>query len=243
MTQFLDIEGMSIPVKIIEEYRSGARVSLGGKSVILRVPKVPFEGSQVHKHLTWAKNWLMELIASRPHVLNRYTSQCIYIEGTTWKIGGEIFTLDIKEEPRSSGWIKLGENKVLMIKIPDNSGYHRQKLIKSLLIKFSQKYFLTKISERVHYFNRQFIKMPINGIRLKYNTSNWGSCSTGNNLNFSVRLLFAPDDVIDYVVIHELAHLHEMNHSPRFWNIVKSIMPDYESKEEYLKKYGSQLDF
>ncbi|MBK8622242.1 MAG: M48 family metallopeptidase [Saprospiraceae bacterium] len=54
------------------------------------------------------------------------------------------------------------------------------------------------------------------------------SCSEDRNLNFSVRLFFAPPDVRDYVIVHELAHLPEMNHSPKFWNIVEKIMPDYE---------------
>jgi predicted metal-dependent hydrolase len=78
---------------------------------------------------------------------------------------------------------------------------------------------------------------------LKYNQTNWGSCSTRGNINLSTRLLFAPDDVIDYVIIHELAHLLEMNHSNRFWNIVKKAMPEYREKEVWLKKNGHLCDF
>jgi predicted metal-dependent hydrolase len=66
-----------------------------------------------------------------------------------------------------------------------------------------------------------YFQKPIKSVNLKYNLSNWGSCSTKGNINLSTRLLFAPDDVIDYVIIHELAHLLEMNHSPHFWAIVK----------------------
>jgi len=64
-----------------------------------------------------------------------------------------------------------------------------------------------------------------------------------NNINLSTRLLFAPPPVIDYVIIHELTHLIEMNHSSKFWNIVKSIMPDYKQKEKWLKKNGKFCDF
>lgn len=243
MTQYVDIGGLKIPIKIIEEYRPGARVSLGGKSVILRVPKVPFVDSQVSKHLDWAKNWLSELKAKKPHVFNRYKDVCTYTDGMQWQIGGENFILDIREEERPTGYIKLNGKEILKIRLPKIEGYNRQKLIKTLLIKFSQKYFLPKVIERVNYYNTRYIKKSINSVKLKNNTSNWGSCSTGKNLNFSVRLLFAPDDVIDYVIIHELAHLHEMNHSPKFWRIVENIMPDYEEKEVYLKNYRSRLDF
>ncbi|MDV7393186.1 M48 family metallopeptidase, partial [Arthrospira platensis SPKY1] len=77
----------------------------------------------------------------------------------------------------------------------------------------------------------------------KYNSSNWGSCSSGRNINLSTRLLFAPPAVQDYVIIHELAHLVELNHSDRFWKLVSEIMPDYEEKEKWLKEYGHLCEF
>jgi len=69
----------------------------------------------------------------------------------------------------------------------------------------------------------------------------WGSCSSKGNLNFSWRLMLADDDVIDYVVVHELAHLREMNHSPRFWAIVAQAMPDYKLRQKRLKKLQCRL--
>jgi len=63
----------------------------------------------------------------------------------------------------------------------------------------------------------------------------WGSCSGKGNLNFSWRLMLADDDVIDYVVVHELAHLREMNHSPRFWAVVAAVVPDYHEKQANLR--------
>jgi predicted metal-dependent hydrolase len=146
-------------------------------------------------------------------------------------------------ENKENGSIKLTKDKVLKISIPERNDYDRQKLIRSLLIKFTQKYFLPIITERVNHYNQTFFKQQINGVRLKYNKSNWGSCSTGKNLNFSVRLFFAPDDVIDYVVIHELAHLLEMNHSERFWKIVSDIKPDYQIKEKMLKTNSAKYEF
>jgi predicted metal-dependent hydrolase len=69
----------------------------------------------------------------------------------------------------------------------------------------------------------------------------WGSCSPRGNLNFSWRLVMAPMPVIDYVVVHELAHLHEKNHSRRFWDKVKTILPDYAQQVQWLKIYGHML--
>jgi len=64
----------------------------------------------------------------------------------------------------------------------------------------------------------------------------WGSCSGSGSINFPWRLVLAPVDVIDYVVVHELAHIHEKNHSARFWGKVEAVLPDYKQKKLWLKE-------
>ena len=71
--------------------------------------------------------------------------------------------------------------------------------------------------------------------------SRWGSCSGRGNLSFSWRLVFAPEQVIDYVVAHEVAHLAEMNHGPRFWRLVESLSPDSAAARAWLKRHRSRL--
>jgi hypothetical protein len=71
--------------------------------------------------------------------------------------------------------------------------------------------------------------------------SRWGSCSGTGNLSFSWRLVFAPDPVVDYVVAHEVAHLAEMNHGPRFWRLVESLVPDTRTPRLWLKQHRSRL--
>ena len=71
--------------------------------------------------------------------------------------------------------------------------------------------------------------------------SRWGSCSSTGSLNFSWRLVLAPPTVLDYVVIHELAHRRELNHSPRFWAIVAAHCPEYRARQRWLKDEGPRL--
>jgi predicted metal-dependent hydrolase len=71
--------------------------------------------------------------------------------------------------------------------------------------------------------------------------SRWGSCSSTGNLSFSWRLVFAPETVADYVVAHEVAHLAEMNHGPRFWKLVRSLTPDTATPRAWLKRHRSEL--
>jgi len=79
-------------------------------------------------------------------------------------------------------------------------------------------------------------------VKINSATSRWGSCSAQRSLNFSWRLIMADDDVIDYVVVHELAHLREMNHSPRFWAIVEGVLPDYRERKARLRELQAKLN-
>jgi predicted metal-dependent hydrolase len=85
------------------------------------------------------------------------------------------------------------------------------------------------------------IGRDITQIRVRDTRSRWGSCSGRGNLSFSWRLVFAPEWVIDYVVAHEVAHLAEMNHGPRFWRLVESLSPDSAVSRAWLKRHRSRL--
>jgi predicted metal-dependent hydrolase len=100
-----------------------------------------------------------------------------------------------------------------------------------------------EIHRRVLDWNDRTFRQHVKSVNLKYNHTNWGSCSSHSNVNLSTRLLFAPVEVQDYVILHELAHLVELNHSDRFWSLVAMHMPDYEEKEKWLKVNRAVCDF
>lgn len=78
-------------------------------------------------------------------------------------------------------------------------------------------------------------------ISIREQKTRWGSCSSQGNLNFNWRLILAPEDVLDYVVVHELAHRKEMNHSKAFYAIVESVLPDYHTSRKWLRDNGDRL--
>ncbi len=80
-----------------------------------------------------------------------------------------------------------------------------------------------------------------NTIKITSAQTRWGSCTSKKNLNFTYRLVLAPQEVMDYVIVHELCHLRQMNHSKKFWNEVATIMPDYKNQELWLKKNGASI--
>jgi predicted metal-dependent hydrolase len=78
-------------------------------------------------------------------------------------------------------------------------------------------------------------------VTVRDTASRWGSCSANRSISFSWRLILAPDFVQDYVVAHEVAHLLEMNHGARFWRLVRSLVPDLDAPQDWLKKNGVAL--
>ena len=100
------------------------------------------------------------------------------------------------------------------------------------------KYLVTKakrvIPPKVEHFAK-LIGVDYGTITIRMQKSRWGSCSAKGNLNFNCLLMKTPDEVIDYVVVHELCHRKEMNHSPRFWAEVEKILPDYKKRKSWLK--------
>ena len=96
------------------------------------------------------------------------------------------------------------------------------------------------LDARVTYHAKRLNVQP-KRIAIRDQSSRWGSCSTTRVLSFSWRLLLAPPAILDYVAAHEVAHLAEMNHGPRFWALVRKTLPDYESSKRWLQVYGLDL--
>lgn len=98
----------------------------------------------------------------------------------------------------------------------------------------------SEFEKKAGYYS-QIIGVSYNRIAVREQKTRWGSCSSGRNLNFNWKLIMMPEKVLDYVVIHELSHLKEMNHSKRFWNIVAQVCPEYMECRRWLKDYGGRF--
>ena len=96
------------------------------------------------------------------------------------------------------------------------------------------------IPARVRYYAPR-VGVSFGRITIRAQRTKWGSCSGKGNLNFNCLLMLAPEEVRDYVVVHELCHRDEMNHSRRFWAEVAKVVPDYKEKERWLKENGPLL--
>jgi predicted metal-dependent hydrolase len=241
--QTIHISGKEVPFKIFVEKRKSVRVSFGKTSINLRMPSSLSSGAK-EEHYQRAVEWVKKKALKNPSVLLPYELED-YDQKKMLFIYGKELRLNIIYQKRKTGRgdYNPATNSIHLILPDDIVGTDKNKMIKQLLSRVCTQLFLPEITKRVHEINDKCFHKNITSVNLKYNSSNWGSCSSAKNVNLSTRLLFAPKDVIDYVIIHELAHLYEMNHSKKFWDIVSQVMPNYKEKEKWLSKNGRLCDF
>ena len=233
--------GLDLPVDITLEARDGSRFGITGQRVTLRLPW----GSSpdvIHQKLAELQVWTHKVLTEKPAVREAFIEKN-YHSGQVLQVGGRQYMLDVRDEERGTHTARLIGNTIQLQLSSQSTPANRTKAIKTLLSRVVASDFQSEITRRVLDWNDRTVRQPVRSVNLKYNHSNWGSCSRDRNVNLSTRLLFAPTEVQDYVILHELAHLVELNHSDRFWAIVERHMPDYQQKEKWLKVNRAKCDF
>lgn len=241
-THYITLNDKPLEVRVYQEFRNSLRYSIGKNYIILRMPYGAGLGPLMDLELAKLKRWVQKAVKDSPGILDQLIPR-VYRHGEELKVMGDVYILDIEESLRKTVTAKIVGDKI-MIKCPSNAKEKaKQDAIRGVIIKLINKAYLPVITHRVNQINDRFFHEPLKRVSLKYNTSNWGSCSSQRNINLSSRLLLTNRDVIDYVIVHELSHLKVMDHSPAFWKIVEQVMPDYQKCEDWLDEYGAECNF
>ncbi len=232
--------GQTHTLFIHNEGRDNVRISLGKTGIHLRIPSNISRGEHFH-HVQRAKAWAKQKLEGRPAVKDKGWKE--YHDGDTLTVGSDTYSLRLTNVPgRGSAGRIVGKTIVLRLSEQDTEA-ERREATSVLLSRLLARERLPLLQQRVKALNEQHFGFPLGKIFFKYNTSNWGSCSKNGNVNISTRLLFAPESVLEYVCIHELAHLKEHNHSDAFWQLVGKAMPDYKEKVRWLKEQKDECWF
>ncbi len=231
----IEVNGESVPVRILYETRFNNRVTVNKNGILLRINDRQTKEER-RKHLDHLLKWAKEKLGDKPELLDSLP-QRKYLNGEVLKVGAHEFVISIFYQDSSRSSAKIFGNNILLSIAKGLSKEAEENTSSYLVAKCLCKYFQPIISERLHDLNNRFFKKNIQSIKTKYATSFWGHCSHNGHLVISVRLMFAPPSVIDYVYIHELAHLVHHDHSPRFWSVVEKVMPNYRSAEKHLKEH------
>jgi predicted metal-dependent hydrolase len=238
-----ELQHFPVPVKIYVENRPSARISLREKQILIRLPKRMNQAQKqqaLEELLTWAKTTIAQKRLYEKRALDKYShGSLINLLGTPHEI----------QHHWTSGnrmQLHITHDHILKLSLPEKLMHQeaeKRDVIRHLLINGLSKYYYPNMLRRVTELNRQHFNATVNKVSLRYTISRWGSCSTSGAISLSTKLLLTPPDVCDYVIIHELAHRFEMNHSNSFWALVEKAMPEYRQHRNWLKTHGRHLDF
>jgi len=217
--------------KIIKSDRKSIAIQITDKGTIIIKAPNQATNETISKVILKNQSWIEEKI-KKVQSRDRKFKEKEFVNGEGFLYLGDYYRLQItknQEEPL------ILKNKYFYL---SESYLHKAR---EVFIDWYKKRAFEEISERVEFYAK--IKgCTYNKINITNAQRRWGSCSVSGNLNFTWKLIMAPLSVIDYVVIHELVHLEELNHSKKFWSKVKVLMPDYEEKDRWLRENGYMLN-
>lgn len=234
----IDANGNNVPVRILYEARFNNRVTVNKNGILLRISDKQTKEEQ-RKHIDTLLKWAKQKLGDKPELLESLP-QRTYTNGEVLKIGIHEFVISIYYHDGTKSTAKVYRNNIVLSLAKGLLPEVQANTCSYLVSKCVAKHFTPIITERLHELNNRFIKKPVQSVKMKYATSFWGHCSHHGNIVISTRLMFAPSWVVDYVLIHELAHLVHHDHSPNFWKLVELLVPDYRNAEQHLRDHSNR---
>lgn len=228
----IEVRGESVPVKILFEPRFNNRVTVNKGGILLRISDRQTK-EEKRKHIDTLLKWAKEKLGDKPDLLESLPQRA-YVNGEILRVGDQEFVISVCYHDLPKSTAKLFRNNIVLSLAKGLTREAEQNAASYLVAKCLSKYFQPRAEARLHELNNRYFKKELKSVKVKYATSFWGHCSHNGHIVISVRLMFAPPGTIDYVMIHELAHLVHHDHSSRFWKLVEQVMPDYRKHEKHL---------
>ncbi len=237
----LALEGASLSVVLRRNPRSRRltlRLSRPGKPPVITAPPATRTADAV-RFLERHRGWLEERLEARPDLVP-------FVDGALVPLRGIPHRIAHRPGKRGTVWMEVGPAGPAGLTGPDETGTplicvagdaaHLARRLTDRLKREAKADLSAAVARHAATLERRVARIAV-----RDTASRWGSCSTSGTLSFSWRLVLAPPDILDYVAAHEVAHLVEMNHSPRFWRVVARLCPDFETARDWLRREGATL--
>ena len=218
--------GIGVPVSIRVSPRArrvGLRIDVAGRKVELVLPR-GVAASTGLRFLAAKRGWIAARLEALPQ-------RVPFVEGAILPLLGVPHQVCREFDPAAPP-VRIIDGEIWVRSDP----LHLARRVRDHLVAVAE----AEISPRAHRLAAR-IGREVARVSVRDTRSRWGSCSGQGNLSFSWRLIFAPEPVLEYVVAHEVAHLAEMNHGPRFWRLVESLTPNTAAPRAGLKRHRNQL--
>jgi len=225
ISQALDLQGRSVPLAVQWNKRA-RRLTVTVDHTLRQVRLVLPRHVDLDEGLAFCErngDWIVNHLAKLP-------SQVPYAHGSRLPILGETYEIEHRPEARRGVWLEAGKLCV------SGRAEHMARRVEDFLRGVALDWVRVRVREKAALIGREARR-----ITLRESRTRWGSCTPGGDLSFCWRLLFAPDEVFDYVVAHEVAHLVHLNHSERFWRLCAKLTPETVGPRRWLVRHGQTL--
>jgi len=228
------MDGFEFPVAIVRTSRlRSVTIQVQGAGILVRTPKTLSEHrirELIARHTPWIRRKLKE-VQMAPAIEARQ-----YVDGESFPYLGRNYRLKVVPGDLRSLKLKGGH----LVATVSPAAPDRETQPRSLLIDWYREHAQQRLAEKTGRYAGMIGVRP-RSMRLKSCKSRWGSCSAKGDISYNWCIILAPHRIVDYVVVHELCHLLEPNHSPRYWKHVERHVPDYRERREWLKMNGAQI--
>ncbi len=222
------IDGKKFEFELIYKKRKTFTIKIDSSGCIKILAPTFLKNSEVVKLVEQKAAWISRKSAE---LKNKKTVEKKFVNDEEFLFLGQKYSLEIIETQLFDD-VKLSENKFFLYATHEKS----EEILKN--------WYKQKAGEiifnRIEYY-KKILNVEPNLIKIKDQKTRWGSCNFKKNLNFNWRIIMAPLELVDYLVVHELSHLLHLNHSQNFWNTVAEVLPDYKNRRLHLKKIGHLL--
>ncbi len=229
----IEVDDITINVKRSTR-RKTLSLEISTHGAIVRVPQ-KMKIRVIEEFIKSKRHWLKQHYENRPKPIEPIELK----NGAVVKFLNENYALSILDKPRSQ--ITIKNNNIIVPLGQTKTEFH--KALKNKLIRWYKKQAQDCLRDKVLFFAEE-MQIPLKKstqIKVRDYKRRWGSCSHKGDLTFNWRIIMAPEEVLDYVAIHEIAHLKEFNHSKKFWNIVYQQCPEWQQQRDWLNEQGGSL--
>ncbi len=224
------VAGRELPLRIVENARAKRltlRIEPGGRGLRITVPPGLSRSREVEAFLDRHTGWLEEKLKKLPE-------RPVVRAGIKIPVRGEPHLIVHETGRRGAAHVATRDGAPVLVVYGDPE--HLPRRVADFLKREAKRDIEALVARHTATINKR-----ARAIRFRDTKSRWGSCTSDGVLSFSWRIMMAPPLVIDYLVAHEVAHLREMNHGPRFWKLCKELSPETDRCKDWLKRNGTAL--
>lgn len=209
------------------------------KGFTVKAPK-GMKKKDVIKNLHKKEKWIINNLDRMSEILKNETNK-EFVSGEKFLLRGRRYSLKVTASKKDLPSLEFKKSKFLAIVPSQLTEKQYATILKPLFIQFYKKKAEQIINERIKKYLKYFKIEPKNIVVTELKNK-WGSCSKNNQLRYNWRIVLANTSIIDYIIVHELCHMIEKNHSDQYWKEVKRILPDYKKSKNWLKTNSEMLN-